>query len=264
MPVRFPGTMFAAGLLLPFRQCIQRERTTAMIFDPLYLLLVAPAMLLAMVAQWRVKSAFTRGRQCEASMNGTQVARAILDRSGLHNIDVQLHEGFLSDHYDPRSKVVRLSPIVYHEYSLSAVGIAAHEVGHALQDAKHYAPLVIRNAAVPLAATGGKISMFVFIGGLMFGGLATVLGKGLLIGGIALFSCVVIFQLVNLPVEFNASTRAKAILADMGVATGQQAIVVKQVLDAAALTYVAATLSSVMTLLYMLIRSGLLGGRRSN
>lgn len=233
-----------------------------MIFDPLYLMLIAPAMLLAMVAQWRVKSAYARGHRYEASMSGARVAREILDRSGLHDVRVELHQGFLSDHYDPRSRVVRLSPEVYHEHSLSAVGIAAHEVGHALQDAKHYAPLVLRNLAVPLAATGGNISMFVFIAGLMLGGLATVLGKGLLIGGIALFSCVVVFQLVNLPVEFNASTRARLILADMGVARGPQAVVVKQVLDAAAMTYVAATLSSIMTLLYMLIRSGLLGGGR--
>ena len=231
-----------------------------MIFDLLYLLMLAPAMLLAAFAQWRVRSAYSRGARMEASMNGAQVARAILDQSGLHDVGVELHQGFLSDHYDPRSQVVRLSPQVYHEYSLSSVGIAAHDVGHALQHAQQYAPLVVRNAAVPLAATGGNISMLVFIGGLLTGGLATFVGKGLLIGGIALFSAVVFFQLVNLPVEFNASTRAKLILAEMGVTQGEQAVVVRQVLDAAALTYVAATLSSIMTLLYMLIRSGLLGG----
>lgn len=234
-----------------------------MIFDPLYLILVAPTMLLAAWAQWRVRSAYARGQQYRSTMSGAETARMILDDSHLQDVDVELHNGFLSDHYDPRAKVVRLSPDVYNGRTLSAVGIAAHEVGHAIQDAKNYGPLVIRNAAVPLAATGGNISMLVFIAGLMFGGMASVAGQGLLIAGIALFSCVVFFQLVNLPVEFNASTRAKILLADLGIIRGEQGLVVKGVLDAAAMTYVAATVSSIMTLLYMLIRSGLLGGRRN-
>ncbi len=232
-----------------------------MIFDPLYFLLLAPAMLLAMFAQMRVKSAYAKGRQYGVSMTGAQVARSILDRAGLQHVDVEQHSGFLSDHYDPRSKTVRLSPEVYHERTCSAVGIAAHEVGHALQDAHNYGPLVIRNAAVPLASTGGNISMGVFFFGLIFGGVANTIGTGLMVIAVLLFSCAVFFQLVNLPVEFNASTRAKAILADMGVTDGQSGAVVKDVLGAAAMTYVAATLSSIMTLVYMIIRSGLLNSR---
>ncbi len=186
----------------------------------------------------------------------------VLDDSGLSNVDVEMTQGFMSDHYDPRSKVIRLSPEVYQSRSLAAVGIAAHEAGHAIQDATNYAPLVIRNAAVPLASTGGGISMFVFIGGLMLGGLASVLGKWLLIAGVLLFSVTVFFQLINLPVEFDASNRAKRVLGKLQVVRGDQAAVVNDVLGAAAMTYVAATVSAIMTLIYMLIRSGLLGGRR--
>lgn len=232
-----------------------------MIFDPLYFLLLGPTMLLAMFAQMRVKSAFAKGRQYGVNVTGAQVARSILDRAGLQHVDVELHNGFLSDHYDPRSKTVRLSPEVYHERNCSAVGIAAHEVGHALQDAQNYGPLVIRNAAVPLASTGGNISMAVFFFGLIFGGVANSLGTGLIIAAILLFSCAVFFQIINLPVEFNASTRAKVILAEMGVTDGQSGAVVKDVLSAAAMTYVAATLSSIMTLVYMVLRSGILNRR---
>jgi hypothetical protein len=233
-----------------------------MIFDPLYFILLAPAMLLAMWAQFKVKSAYARAQQMPAPLSGAAAARHILDSAGISNVEVEMTQGFLSDHYDPRHKVLRLSPEVYQSRTLAAVGIAAHEAGHAIQDARHYAPLIVRNAAVPLAATGGNISMFIFIIGMLMGGASTVTGTWMLIAGIALFSCVVFFQLVNLPVEFNASTRAKEVLAELQIVNAQEGVVVKKVLDAAAMTYVAATISAILTLIYFLLRSGLLGGRR--
>lgn len=234
-----------------------------MIFDPLYLVLMLPVMLLAMAAQWRVKSAYHQADRVPASMSGAAAARRILNEFGLNSVGVEETHGFLSDHYDPRHKVLRLSPGVYHGNSAAAVGIAAHEVGHAIQDAERYGPLVIRNAAVPLAATGGNISWIVFVVGLVLGGASTVLGTWLVWAGIGLFGGVLFFQVVNLPVEFDASNRAKLHLAEFGITDSHQGAAVKSVLDAAALTYVAATVSTLMTLVYMLIRSGLLGGRNN-
>jgi hypothetical protein len=170
-------------------------------------------------------------------------------------------QGFLSDHYDPRHKVLRLSPEVYGGRSLASLGIAAHEAGHAIQDARRYAPLVIRNGLVPLASVGGGLSWVIIIAGFVLAGLNRALGESLILVGIGAFSLTVIFQLVNLPVEFDASRRARAALVDGGLVTAEEDGYVKKVLDAAALTYVAATLSSVLTLLYFLFRAGLLGGR---
>lgn len=233
-----------------------------MIIDPLYLIVLAPGLALAFWAQWKVRSSYAKAQEVPASLSGADAARRMLDREGLHDVGIEVTHGFLSDHYDPRHKVLRLSPEVYKNRSLAAVGIAAHEAGHALQDAHAYAPLVVRSAAVPLAAFGGNTAMFVFIGGLLFGGLSTVVGAWLLLAGIVLFSAVVFFQLVNLPVELNASSRAKTALGEMAIVSSpQQAALVNEVLRAAAMTYVAATISAILTLLYMLLRSGLLGRR---
>ena len=227
-----------------------------MIFDPLYFILLAPAMLLAMWAQFKVKSAYARAQQMPAPLSGAAAARHILDSAGISNVEVEMTQGFLSDHYDPRHKVLRLSPEVYQSRTLAAVGIAAHEAGHAIQDARGYAPLAIRNAVVPVASFGSSLSWIVLFVGLMMQAMSLVLL------GIGLFSAVVFFQLVNLPVEFNASTRAKEVLAELQIVNAQEGVVVKKVLDAAAMTYVAATISAILTLIYFLLRSGLLGGRR--
>jgi len=232
-----------------------------MFFDPVYFLIVGPAMLLALWAQFKVKSAYAQAQRIAAPLSGAAAAQHILDSAGVHDVGIEMTRGFMSDHYDPRHKVLRLSPEVYQSRSLAAVGIAAHEAGHAIQDARNYAPLMVRNAAVPMASTGGGLSMFIFIVGLFLGGAATVAGKFLVLGGIALFACVVFFQLINLPVEFNASTRAKEQLASLGIVDARGGVVVKQVLDAAAMTYVAATLSAILTLLYLILRSGLLNSR---
>ena len=219
------------------------------IFDPMYLVYVAPAFLLALWAQAKVKTTYAAADRVAAPLSGAAAARHILDSAGLQNIDIEQIPGELSDHYDPRHKVLRLSPNVYQKRSLAAVGIAAHEAGHALQDAKNYAPLMIRNAAVPAAGIGSQAGMTLAVVGLIFQ------FQPLLMLGIALFGCVVFFQVVNLPVEFNASTRAKAQLAQLGIVSEEQMVYVRKVLSAAALTYVAATLQAIMVLLYLLMRA---------
>jgi len=224
-------------------------------FDPLYFLICAPALLLAFWAQLRVKSAYAEAQGLAAPLSGAAAARHILDSAGMQHVDVEMVPGHLSDHYDPRQKVLRLSPQVYQSRSLAAVGIAAHEAGHAIQDARAYAPLVIRNAAVPAAAFGSNAAFLFIILGFIFSSTLSFL----ITVGIALFTCVVFFQVINLPVEFNASSRAKAQLVQLGIVNPQQLAYVDKVLGAAAWTYVAATLQAILVLLYLLIRFG--GGR---
>lgn len=216
-------------------------------FDPMMLLFISPAILLALIAQVMVKGAYAQAQQIGASMSGYAAARRILDSAGLYDVGIEQVHGYLSDHYDPRDKVLRLSDEVYHGHSMASVGIAAHEAGHALQDAHNYAPLLIRNAAVPVANFGGSFGMLmILIGIAVWLPLAWV--------GVILFGGVALFQLVNLPVEFDASSRAKAALVDQGIIDSQELPYVRKVLNAAALTYVAATLQSVLTLLYYVLR----------
>ena len=219
-----------------------------MIFDPMYFLAIAPAMLLAFWAQMRIRSTYAAAMQEPAPLSGAAAARHILDSAGLHHVAIEQVPGHLSDHYDPRDKVLRLSPEVHSARSLAAVGIAAHEAGHAIQDAKGYLPLVVRNAAVPIANFGSGVGMMMAVFGLMlqFGALFLL--------GIILFSGVVFFQIVNLPVEFNASSRAKAQLVALDIVDRREMPYVNKVLNAAALTYVAATLQAVLTLLYFVLR----------
>lgn len=217
----------------------------------LYLIMVLPAFALAMLAQWMVQNAFKTMSRVPASMTGAEAARRILNAQGLQNIPVEMVSGHLSDHYDPSHKVVRLSHDVYSMNSMAAVGIAAHEVGHAIQDARRYSPLVIRNLAVPAANIGGSIgSIFLMIGmSLLFSAMAP-LGKIVFFLGVLFFGATVAFQLVNLPVEFDASSRAKTQLLELGIVSGPDLPYVSKVLNAAALTYVAATLQAVLTLAY--------------
>lgn len=218
-------------------------------FDPLYFLMVSPALLLMLWAQWRVKSAYAQGMQLSAPLSGAAAARHILDQAGLQHVQIEEVPGELSDHYDPRDKVLRLSSEVYHTASLTAVGIAAHEAGHAIQDGRGYAPLVIRNFAVPAATYGPTVAMILFIVGALMHFNPILIGMGLVA-----FSGVVIFQLINLPVEFDASNRAKQLLAEHAIVDPQGAVVVRNVLNAAGWTYVAGTLQSVLTLLYYIMR----------
>jgi uncharacterized protein len=211
------------------------------------LLFLAPALILGIVAQFMVHSAYASARRIPARSSGYAAARSILDAAGLRDVEIEQIPGSLSDHYDPRQKVLRLSTDVFHGRSLAAVGIAAHEAGHAIQDARGYVPLAIRNAAVPAASFGSSGSMLAILLGLAIG------FQPLLLVGIVLFSGVVFFQLVNLPVEFNASARAKAQLVDLGLIDANELPWVRKVLNAAALTYVAATLQSLLTLLYYIL-----------
>jgi Zn-dependent membrane protease YugP len=220
-----------------------------MILDPLYFLLIAPAFLLGLFAQWRVKSTFASMSQIPARMSGAEAARKMLDFGGLQSVAIEQVPGHLSDHYDPRGKVLRLSPDVYSGRSMASLGVACHEAGHAFQDAKGYAPLVVRNMAVPAAGFGSNAGMMMAIGGLILG------FPPLLWIGIALFSAVVFFQVVNLPVEFDASARARRQLVEHGMIADREEQYVAKVLNAAALTYVAATLQAIMTLVYLFMRA---------
>lgn len=220
-----------------------------MIFDPLYFLMAAPALLLALWAQFRISSTYAKAQRVAAPLSGAAAARHILDSAGLSGVDIEMIGGHLSDHYDPRHKVLRLSQEVYQSRSLAAVGIAAHEAGHAIQDARRYAPLVVRNAAVPIAGFGSNFAMILVILGAVVSSLSFLITVG-----IALFAGVVFFQLVNLPVEFNASNRAKQQLVALGIVPQQEMYYVNKVLNAAAMTYVAATLQAILTLLYLIIR----------
>jgi uncharacterized protein len=215
-----------------------------MFFDPMYFIWIAPAMLLAMWAQWRVKASFEAASREPANLSGAAAARHILDSAGVHDVAVERVSGQLTDHYDPRAKVLRLSQDVYDSRTLAAVGIAAHEAGHALQDAKNYTLMGVRNAAVGVANFCSGLGLLVFMIGL---GMAL---KPVAWLGIILFAGTVFFQLVNLPVEIDASNRAKAELVTLGIVPAANMPVVNSVLNAAAWTYVAATLQSMLTLLY--------------
>ncbi len=222
-----------------------------MFFDPLYLILIAPAFLFAMWAQMKVKSAFKKGGQYRprSGLSGAQTARRILDQNGLNDIQIERAKSWLGDHYDPKHRVVRLSPEVYDGQTLSALGVAAHEVGHALQQATSYAPLAIRNSIVPMASIGTNMAFGLFFIGMIFHSARILMPIGII-----LFTVVVAFQLINLPVEFNASRRARVILLSSGSVTAEEDQLVAQVLNAAAMTYVAATLMAIVQLLYMILR----------
>jgi uncharacterized protein len=221
-----------------------------MFFHPMdFIILIAFG--LAMLAQTRVKSNFRKGSKNRASsgMTGVEVARRILDSEGLSDVKIELsRRGALSDHYDPTAKVIRLSEPVYRGNSISSLSVAAHEVGHAIQHANHYSMLVLRHKLVPFANIGSQLAPFLLIAGFLLDMLN-------LIGiGIVLFSAAVIFQLITLPVEFDASNRARNKLLELGMITNHEERGVKKVLNAAALTYVASTLIAVLELVkYIMI-----------
>lgn len=231
-----------------------------MYWDPMYFLFLAPGIVLALWAQAKVKWAYATASKVLArcGYTGAAAARRVLEDAGIYDVGIEESHGFLSDHYDPRHKVLRLSPDVYRGRSLASLGIAAHEAGHAVQHATGYAPLAVRNGLVPLASVGGNLSMLILMVGFLFSLLQLVYV------GIGLFSLTVLFQLVNLPVEFNASSRARDSLLALGLVTADEDRTVKRVLSAAALTYVAATITAILTLVYYLFRAGLLGGRRDD
>jgi Zn-dependent membrane protease YugP len=217
-------------------------------FNPMYLIFISPAILLMLWAQYRVKSAYGRAMQMPAPLSGGAAARHILDQAGLQDVAIQPTQGYLSDHYDPRARVVNLSAEVYHSRSMAAVGIAAHEVGHAIQHASGYLPLVIRNFAVPAATFGPVLFMILIVLGMI------LQHPQLIYLGLAAYGGLLFFELVNLPVEFDASNRAKRILSELNIVDAQGAVAVRDVLNAAGWTYVAATLQTLLTLLYYVLQ----------
>ena len=229
-----------------------------MFFDPMYFLFILPGLALSMWASFRVKSAFNKYSRVRTmrGLTGAEAAGELLRGAGITDVKIVRSHGMLSDHYNPLTRTLALSEPVYGSDSIAAVGVATHEAGHAIQHARNYAPLWVRSALVPTANIGSSIGYFVMVIGLFMSSANMVLF------GAVLFSAVLLFQIVTLPVEFNASNRAKALVVQYGIVTLEERKGVDKVLNAAALTYVAAAISTLLTLLYFLHRAGLLGGRR--
>jgi Zn-dependent membrane protease YugP len=228
-----------------------------MFFDPMYLLFILPGLALSLWASFRTKRAFNKYSKVR-SMNGytgAQAARMLLDRAGLQDVKIGRSHGILSDHYNPATRSLALSEPVFDSPSLAAIGVATHEAGHAIQHAEHYKPLWLRSVLVPTASIGSSVGYFVMLMGLMFA------SQGMVLIGAVLFGMVLLFQVVTLPVEFDASARAKQLVVAQGIISPTEREGVDRVLNAAALTYVAAAVSTLLTLLYFLLRAGLLGGR---
>lgn len=226
-------------------------------FDPIYLLFAAPAVLFSLWASSRVRSAFDEYSRIGTvrGMSGAEAARRLLDDAGLHSVSIIETDGHLSDHYDPGLRQLALSHDVYHGRSIASIGVATHEAGHALQHAHGYIPLGLRSGLVPFASIGYAIGGIVMMVGLMLHPLVVVIGAGI-------FSMVLLFQLVTLPVEYDASWRAKQLVVQSGIIRPEERLGMDRVLNAAALTYVAAAIGSMMTVLYYLFRAGLLGDSR--
>jgi len=228
-----------------------------MMFDPLYMLVMGLGLVLSLGAQAWVKASTAKWDRVPIGrgLTGADVAAAILRVRGIHDVTIEQVGGVLSDHYDPSSRTLRLSPANYSGRSITAAGIAAHEVGHAVQHAEGYAPMIIRQKMVPVANIGTNLGVWIVIAG-MFTGIT-----GLSQIGVVLFAGFVLFTLVTLPVEFDASFRARKALLETGIVTEQEARGVSAVLTAAAATYLAAAVSAILQLLYWAMRAGLLGGR---
>ena len=228
-----------------------------MFFDPMYFFFLLPALILAGWAQIKVQTTYSKYSRVRAQsgLTGAQAAREILDDQGLHDVGIQEIPGSLTDHFDPRTRVLSLSSDVYNSRSVAALGIAAHEAGHAVQHAKGYAPVALRTALVPAVSLGSNLAWILFALGIFLQMAAMVYVA------IACFSLAVLFALVTLPVEFNASRRALAMLKESGVMYNYEMPQAKAVLDAAAMTYVAGALMAILQLLYFLYRAGLLGRR---
>ncbi|MDE0839183.1 MAG: zinc metallopeptidase [Kiritimatiellae bacterium] len=228
-----------------------------MIFDPFYMTIMLISMAIAGAASVFTKSTFKKYARIPTrrGLTGAQAAQRLLQSNGITDVTIEPIKGFLSDHYDPRSKVLRLSPDVYGSSSLSAIGVACHEAGHALQHAQNYAPLGLRSALVPAANFGSNGAwIFLVVGGLFNWPVLMQLGA-------LIFVAVVVFSLVTLPVEWDATARAKRLMVSSGIVEAQEGVAAGRVLDAAFLTYIAAAITAILHLLYFLTRAGLLGGR---
>ncbi|MCD6570814.1 MAG: zinc metallopeptidase [Deltaproteobacteria bacterium] len=227
-----------------------------MFIDPLYIIMILPAFALSIYAQIKVKASYSKYSKIPTSsgISGAKAARMILNAEGITDVGIEISRGFLTDHYDPRVKVLRLSERVYMDKSLASVGIAAHEVGHAIQHARGYLPLMARSALVPISMLGSNLAWPLLIIGFIF------MSKTFITAGILFFSLAVLFQIVTLPVEFNASFRALKALPAAGILSGEEVTGVRHILSSAAMTYVAAAATALLQLLYFLLRAGILGG----
>ncbi len=236
-----------------------------MFFEPVYFLFMAPALILSLWASFRTKSAFKKYSKVRSlsGLTGAEAAKRMLDHAGISGVKIAPTQGYLSDHYNPTNKTLALSEAVYGSNSIAAIGVACHEAGHAIQHATKYGPLGLRSMLVPTANIGSKLGYWVMIIGLiLMGGSGSGLGVSIVLIGAILFSMVLLFQIVTLPVEFDATNRAKALAVQYAIVTEGEREGMDKVLNAAALTYVAAAVSTLLTLLYFLMRAGLLGGRR--
>jgi uncharacterized protein len=241
------------------RSTVERERTMYGFIDLNYVLMVViPGLVLSGIASLMVKSSFARYSQVgtRRGYTGARAAQILLDRAGITDVRIEPTHGCLSDHYNPATKTLALSEQVYASNSVAAIGVACHEAGHAIQHARSYAPLWMRSALVPVVGFGSGASNILLMLGFIMA------SKPLLVLGTIAFSTIVLFQLVTLPVEFDASARAKRLAVESGIIGEDERSGMNSVLNAAALTYVAAFVSSLLTLLYYLMKSGLLGGRR--
>lgn len=225
-------------------------------FDPLYFLILI-SVVIAMVAQYKVKSTYSKYSRVRSDLGltGAQVAQKILNMNGIYDVSIQHIAGDLTDNYNPRNKVLSLSDAVYNSTSIAAIGVAAHECGHAIQHDVGYAPLLIRNTIAPVVNIASSLSWIFIAAGLFFG-----MSPALIDVGIIMFSLAVLFELITLPVEFNASGRALTILSDSGMLYPDETAGAKKVLSAAAMTYVASALTAVLQLLRLIM----LFGRRSD
>lgn len=233
-------------------------------FDIYYILLVVlPSLVLSGGASWLVQVVFSRYSKVgtRRGLTGAQAAQLLLDRAGIRDVQVVPVAGHLTDHYDPQNKTLALSQDVYGSDSVAAIGVATHEAGHAIQHAVGYVPLRLRALSVPAANIGSQFGMMTMLGGLFLIGVSPVLGKSVLLIGVGLFTLVLLFQLITLPVEFNASFRARQLVVEAGIVTPDERGGIDRVLTAAALTYVAAAVSTALTLIFFLMRSGLLNSR---
>lgn len=227
-----------------------------MFFDPMFLLFMIPGLIISLWATFITKSTFAKYSRVMSSsgMTGAQAANRLLSTAGIYDVRIEPVQGFLADHYDPRDRVLRLSPDVYQSQSLSAIGVACHEAGHAIQHATKYSALMVRNGLVPLTSLSSNLSYWVIFAGFIFN------SQPLILVGALIFAAAVVFAIITLPVEWDASARAKQLMVSSGIVTQREAYDAGKVLNAAFMTYLAAALTALLTLIYYLLRAGVFGG----
>ena len=234
-----------------------------MYFDFAYLIFMLPAFLLSAWASYQTNATFKKYSRVRSfsGMTGASAARRLLSYSGISDVRIERVDGFLTDHYDPTAKVLRLSPAVYDSTSISAIGVACHEAGHAIQHATNYAFLTLRTMLVPIVQFSSVLSQWILLAGFVLMAFGARMGMNVVLFGVLLIAVAVVFSIVTLPVEWDASSRAKVHMVEFGIVSRDEAQSAGRVLNAAFMTYVAAAVSGIMTILYYLLRLGLLGRR---